>query len=110
MMKGREFLKQAGYSRKLVSREGVRNNEHSTMGALVVEESDRELDEIIPVSGHQTPFLCGCKVELVLIRCLTHSGLMSTERINSTSSKYPGNLRAEVFIQVNLHDDGLIKG
>jgi len=52
LMKGREFLKQAGYSRKLVPREGVRNNEHSTMGALVVEESDRELDEIIPVSGH----------------------------------------------------------
>jgi hypothetical protein len=35
---------------------------------------------------------------------------MSTECVNSTSSKYFGNLRAEVFIQVKLHEDDLIKG
>jgi len=109
MMEG-EFLNQAGYSGKLVTGEGIRNNEHSTMGALVIEESNRELNEIIPVSGHQTSFVCGCEVELPLIRCLTHPGLMSTECVNSTSSKYFGNLRAEVFIQVKFHEDDLIKG
>jgi len=51
-MTGGEFLNQAGYSRELVPREGVRNDEDSTVGALVVEESNREPNEIIPVSGH----------------------------------------------------------
>ena len=51
-MMGGEFLNQGGYSRKLVPREGVRNDENSAMGALVVKESHRELDEIVPVSGH----------------------------------------------------------
>ena len=37
-MTGGEFLNQAGYSRELVPREGVRNDEDSTVGALVVEE------------------------------------------------------------------------
>jgi len=63
-----EFLNQAGDSSKLISGEGVRNNEDPVVGALVVEESNREPDEIIPVSGHQASFLSGCKVELGLIR------------------------------------------
>ena len=109
-MTGGEFLNQAGYSRKLVPRDSVRNDQHSPMGALVIEESNRELNEIIPISGHQTSFLCRCKLELLSIRYLTHPGLMSTECVNSTSSKYFGNLRAEVFIQVKLHEDDLIKG
>ena len=110
MMTGGEFLNQVGYSRELISGEGVRNDEHPTMGALVIEESNRELNEIITISGHQTSFLCRCKLELLSIRCLTHPGLMRTECVNSTSSKYFGNLRAEVFIQVKFHEDDLIKG
>ena len=51
-MTGGEFLNQAGDSRKLISGEGVRDDEDSAVGALVVEESNREPDEIIPVSGH----------------------------------------------------------
>ena len=109
-MKGGEFLNQAGYSRKLVPRESVRNDEHSTMGAVVIEELNCEPNKIIPVSGHQTSFLRGCKLKLPLIRYLTHPSLMSTERVNSSFSKYCGNLRAEVFIQVKLHEGGLIKG
>jgi len=109
-MKGGEFLNQAGDSRELISWEGIRNDEHSTVGALVVEESNREPDEIIPVSGHQTSFLYCCKLELLLVRCLAHPGLMNTKCIDSTSSKYFGNLGAEVFIEVKLHDDDLIKG
>jgi hypothetical protein len=35
---------------------------------------------------------------------------MSTDRVNSSFSKYCGNLRAEVFIQVKFHADELIKG
>jgi hypothetical protein len=35
---------------------------------------------------------------------------MSAQCINSTFSKYLGNLRAEVFIQVESHKDDLIKG
>jgi hypothetical protein len=109
-MVGREFLNQFGYSRELVPREGIRNDQHSTVGALVIEESNREPNEIIPVSCHQTSFFCGCKVELPLVRCLTHPGLMGTKRIDSASSQDLGNLGAEVFIQVKLHDDDLIKG
>ncbi len=109
-MAGGEFLNQAGYSRKLVPRESVGNDEHSTMGALVIEESNREPNKIIPVSGHQTSFLRSCKLKLPLIRYLTHPNFMSTERVNSTFSKYFGNLRAEVFIQVKFHEDDLIKG
>jgi len=51
-MTGGEFLNQVGYSRELVTGEGVRNDDHSTMGALVIEESNREPNKIIPVSGH----------------------------------------------------------
>ena len=109
-MTGGEFLNQAGYPRKLVPGESVGNDEHSTVGALVIKESNREPDKIVPISGYQTSFLCGCKVELPLVRCLTHSGLMGTECTNFTFSKYFGNLRAEVFIQVKLHEDDLIKG
>jgi len=36
-----EFLNQVGYSKELISGEGIRNDEHSTMGALVIEESNR---------------------------------------------------------------------
>ena len=52
MITGGEFSNQTGDSRKLISGEGVRNDVDSTVGALVVEESNREPDEIIPVSGH----------------------------------------------------------
>ena len=109
-MMGGEFLNQTGYSRKLVPGKSVRNDQHSTMRPLVIEKLDRESNKIVPISGHQTSFLCGSKVELPLIRCLAHPGLMSTECVNSSSSKYFGNLRAEVFIQVKLHEDDLIKG
>ena len=51
-MTGGEFLNQVGYSRELISGEGMRNDEHSIMGALVIEKSNREPNEIIPVSGH----------------------------------------------------------
>ena len=51
-MTGGEFPDQAGDSSKLISGEGVRDDEDSAVGALVVEESNREPDEIVPVSGH----------------------------------------------------------
>ena len=51
-MKAWEFLNQAGDSRKLISGEGVRNDEDPAVGALVVEESNGEPDEIVPISGH----------------------------------------------------------
>ena len=109
-MTGGEFFDQAGYSRKLVPGESVGNDEHPTMGALVIEESNREPDKIIPVCCYQTSFLRSCKLELPLIQHLTHPCLMSTERVNPTLSEYFGNLRAEVFIQVKFHKEDLIKG
>ena len=109
-MTGGEFLNQAGYSRELVPRKTVGNDEQSAMGALVIEESNREPDEIVPVSRHQTSFLRSCKFKLPLIRYLTHPNFMSTKCLNSSFSKYFGNLRTEVFIQVESHEDGLIKG
>ncbi len=67
-MTGGEFLNQAGDSSELISGEGVRDDKDPAVGALVVEESNREPDEIIPVPGHQTSFLSSCEVELNLIR------------------------------------------
>ena len=109
-MTGGEFLDQAGYSRKLVPRESVGDDEHSAMGALVIEESNREPDKIIPISRHQTSFLRGCKLKLPLVRYLTHPSLVSAERVNPPFSEYFSNLRTEVFIQVKFHEDDLIKG
>jgi len=51
-MAGGEFFNQAGDSSKLISGQGVRDDEDPAVRALVVEESNREPDEIIPVSGH----------------------------------------------------------
>ena len=110
MMTGGEFLNQTGYSKKLVPREDVGNDEYSAVGALVIEESNREPDKIIPISGRQTSFLCRCKLKLPLIRCLAHPSIMSAKCVNPVFSKYFGNLGAEVFIQVKFHEDDLIKG
>ncbi len=51
-MTGGEFPNQACYSRELIPGEGMRDDEHSTVGAPVIEKSNREPNEIIPVSGH----------------------------------------------------------
>jgi len=51
-MAGGECFDQSRYSGKLISGEGMRNDEHSTMGPLVIEKSNREPNKIIPVSGH----------------------------------------------------------
>ncbi len=110
MMMGGEFFNQGGDSRELISGEGVRNDQHPTMRALVVEESDRKPDKIVPVSSDQTSFLCRCKFKLPLIRCLAHPGFMGTARIDSASSEYLGDLGAEVFIQIKLHEEATIKG
>jgi hypothetical protein len=52
-MTGGKFLNQAGYSSKLISREGVRDDEDSTVGALVVEESNRlcPISDLLPSAG-----------------------------------------------------------
>ncbi len=86
-MTGGDFLDQAGYSRKLVPRESVGNDERSTMGAVVIEESNREPDKIIPVSRHQRSFLRGCKLKLPLIRHLTHPSLMSTGKCRNRGNR-----------------------
>ena len=51
-MTGGEFPDQAAYSRELISGEGMRKDEHSTMGALVIEKSNREPNEIVPILSH----------------------------------------------------------
>ncbi len=51
-MAGGEFPNQASYSRELISGEGMGNDEHSRVGALVIEKSNREPNEIVPVLGH----------------------------------------------------------
>ncbi len=66
-MAGGESLDQNGYSRKLITGESVGNDEHSAMGALVVEESnqfswfeDGQFDVIhIVTSTHFMPITSG---------------------------------------------------
>jgi len=110
LMMGGEFLNQAGYSRKLVPRESVWNDEHSAMGALVIKKLNRKPNKIVSVSGNQASFSLGGKIKLILIRYFAHANLMGAECIDSASSKYFGNLRAEVFIQVKFHEGDRIKG
>ncbi len=53
-MAGGEFFNQAGDSGELIAGDDIRNDKNSMVGTLVVEESNREPDEIVPVSGSQT--------------------------------------------------------
>lgn len=86
------------------------DDEHSAMGKPVIEELNREPYKIVPISCHQTSFFCRSKIKLLLVRCLAHTSLMSADCIDSVSSEYFGNLRAEVFIEVKFHKEGLVKG
>ena len=107
---GREYFDKSGYSGELVTREGIRNDEDSPMGTLIVEKLDRELDEIVSISGHQTSLLSRSELKLPPVRHFAHPGLMSTKRVNSIFSKYSCDLGAEVLIQVELHDVDLANG
>ena len=109
-MMGGKVLDQVGYSRELVPRESVRNNKHSAVGTLIIEKSNRKSYKIVSISGHQASLLFSSKLKLPLIRYFAHSGLMCTECIDSTSSKYFSNLWAEVLIQVEFHEAALVKG
>ena len=109
-MMGRKCFNQPGYSGELVTGEGTRNNENPLMGTLVIEKLNRESDEIVSISGHQTSFLSRGKLELPLVRHFAHPTLMSAKCVDSAPSKYFCDLRAEVLIQVELHEVDLIKG
>lgn len=77
-MAGGKGLEGAGNSGKLISGNGVRYDEHPIMGTIIVEELERELDEIISVPCHQPSLLPGCKLQLFKIRCPHHSNFMAT--------------------------------
>jgi hypothetical protein len=80
------------------------------MGSMVVEESDGEFDKIIAIPAYQTSLLFGRELELLQIRGLHSSNLMGASSVHSIFSQDIGDLRAEVFIEIEFHEGGLIKG
>jgi hypothetical protein len=107
---GGECLNQIGDARELISREGVRNNKYSPVRPSVVKKLDRKPDKIVPVSGHHAAFVFGGKIQLFFVRYLTHPNLMGTYSVNTTLSENNSNLGAEILIQVEFHEEDLMKG
>jgi hypothetical protein len=107
---GGEFPNQIGYSRELIAREGVGDNEDSPVRPPVIKKLNRKPDKIVSVSGHLTAFVLDGKMQLLFVRCLTHSNLMSAHSVDAIFSENGGDLRTEVLIQVEFHVEDLMKG
>ena len=107
---GGECLNQIGDARELISRESVGNNNYPPVRPSVVKKLDRKPDKIVPVSSHQAAFVFGGKIQLLFVRYLTHSNLMCTYSVNATLSENDSNLGTEVVIQVEFHEEDLMKG
>ncbi len=78
----------------------MRDNEHTMMSAMFVEELNCEADEVIPVSGYKTPAFRGSALKLLSVRNLQHSNLMAAYSIYMVLSEYLRNLWTKVFIKV----------
>ena len=107
---GGESLNQLGNARELISGEGVGNNEYPPVRTSVIKELDRKSDKIVPVSGHQAAFVFGGEIQLLFVRYLTHPNLMGTDSVGAALSEKDSNLGAEVLIQVEFHEEDLMKG
>jgi hypothetical protein len=107
---GRKCLNQIGDARELISGEGVGNNKYPSVRPSVVKKLDRQPDKIVPVSSHQAAFVFGGKIQLLFVRYLTHPNLMCTYSVNATLSENDSNLGTEVLIQVEFHEEDLMKG
>jgi len=75
---GGEFFNQIGYSGELVSRDGMRDDEYSTMGMTAIEKLESHSDEIVSIPGYQASLLTGRKLQLFLVRHLAHFHFMGT--------------------------------
>jgi hypothetical protein len=66
MLGGVDF-QPTGYPGELVTRQGIRDYHNTPMGPLVIKELLGKADEIVSVSGDQTPFLARRKFQLLPI-------------------------------------------
>jgi hypothetical protein len=107
---GGECLNQIGDARELISGEGVGDNKYPPVRPSVVKKLDRKPDKIVPVSSHQAAFVFGGKIQLLFVRCLTHSNLMGTYSVGAILSEKDSNLGTEVLIQVEFQEEDLMKG
>jgi hypothetical protein len=107
---GGEHLNQIGDARELISGEGVGNNEYPPVRTSVIKELDRKSDKIVPVSGHQAAFVFGGEIQLLFVRYLTHPNLMGTDSVGAALSEKDSNLGADVLIEVEFHEETLMKG
>lgn len=86
--------------REPIAGQGVGHDQHAMVSAIVVEELDREPNQIVPVPSHETALLSGRSVKLVGIRNTFGPDLVGADGIRSPSPEQLGDLRAEVLIQV----------
>ncbi len=102
-MEGRVLGNGPGHDLKAVAGHGVRNDEHAGVRSMVVEEPERQRDEIIPISRNEASARGGRIVQLLPIRDLESSGLVRAYRVHTALPKDRRDFRAQVFIEVILH-------
>jgi hypothetical protein len=107
---GGEGLNQTSDSRELISWNGVGDNEDSPMRPPVIKKLNRKPDEIVSIPGYQTPPALDGKIQLLQVRCFTHSSLVSTHSVDAIFSENGSNLGTEVLIQIEFHVEDLMKG
>lgn len=49
---GSKYFNKVGHSRKLITRDGMGDDEYSIMRAMVIKELSRESDKIISIAGY----------------------------------------------------------
>jgi hypothetical protein len=80
------------------------------MGFTVVEKLEGEFDKVISIPGYQASLLFARKLKLLQIRRLNSTDLMGAQSVHPIFSEDIGDLRAEVFIEIEFHSGRLMKG
>jgi hypothetical protein len=89
-----------GYTQKVISGQGMRDDKYTRVRAMCIEELDCETDKIVSVTGYKTSALRRGPVHLLNIRSLQHSNLVSAYSIYMILSEYFCDFRAEVLIEI----------
>ena len=95
---------------KLITRDGVWNDEYPIVRSVVIEELNGELNEIVPGPSNEASLFPGGKLQLFEVRCTHHSGFMGAQGINPLPPQKTSNFRAEILVQVEFHEGELRKG
>ena len=70
---------------------------------LALDSVGGEHPEIVGIARHQRAFLRGCVIELLLIRDLEQTNLVSARGIEASLAKKLGDDRRKVFVEMDPH-------